>query len=297
MPPAKQTRSRAPEPSLPEVVDPRWILKALGAVIALGLLCAYITLCLFFYAGQWQFVLHPSRKVNVLPSSQKLSFEDVRFGDDIAGQPQLAGWWMPSDSPNDPTVLMLHSESGSRSDALPAARMLHDARLNVLLFDYRGYGDSAGRHPSERLMTADSEQALHYLTSTRGISEAKVLVYGRGLGASLATSLCAHHPALPGLVLLDADGDTASRVEADQRSRIIPVSMLFHERFPLADKLHVLKTPKLLISTTRGSAPEIAQRAADPKLTVEVPGADQTAITAAIRRFLDTYIAHPAPTL
>ena len=282
----------------PEVVDPRWILKAAGAVVALGLLCAYVTLCLFFYAGQWEFVLHPSRTVAVTPAAQNLSFVPVRFGDDVAGQPQLTGWWIPSDSPSDPTALMLHGESGSMSDALPAAKALHDARLNVLLFDYRGYGQSAGRHPSESTMTADASTAYRFLTDTRHIPPSKVLPFASGLGASLATRLCREHPEIPALILENADGDTLSRVVADQRSRIIPISLFFHERFPLADALQVLHTPKLLISLTGGSAPVVAQRAADPKMTLELPPtAGPAEITPAVRRFLDAYMATPVPVL
>ncbi len=297
MPPARSTRP-IPQAAPPETVDPRWILKALGAVFALGLFCSYLTLCIFFYVGQWEFVLHPSRVVSQTPASEHLSFEAVRFGNDVSGQPQLAGWWMPSDTPADPTILLLHGATGSMSDALPTAKALHDARLNVLVFDYRGYGQSGGRHPSQSMMEDDASQALRYLTTVRGISVTQIVLFGQGLGASLATHLCSNQAQVPGLVMVDADGDTASRVEADQRSRIVPVGMLFHERFPLADPLHTLRTPKLLISFTRASAPVYAQRAADPKITVELaPGAGLTAIALPVRRFLDTYVSSPAPTL
>lgn len=296
--PAKRFQPRPQPVGPPEVVDPGWILKAAGAVVALGVVCSYITLCLFFYAGQWQFVLHPSRTVGQTPASVGLAFQPVRFGSDVSGKPQLSGWWIPSDSPSDPVALMLHGQSGSMSDALVSAKALHDARLNVLLFDYRGYGQSGGRHPSEAMMRDDAAQALRFLTETREIPLRQVVVFGKDLGASLAVRLCAANPQIAGLILEDADGDTSSRVEADQRSRIVPVSLLFHERFPLADPLHTLRTPKLLISLTSREAPVAAQRAADPKITAELaPGADDTQVARVIRRFLDTYIAHGAPTL
>jgi pimeloyl-ACP methyl ester carboxylesterase len=284
--------------ALPEVVDPRWILQAGAAVIAVGLLCAYLTLCGLFYFAQWQFVLHPSRTVAQTPAAEKLPFQPVRFADNLAGQPELSGWWIPSDSPADPTVLLLHGQNGSMSDALPAARALHDARLNVLVFDYRGYGQSAGRHPTEATMRRDSENALRYLTDGRHIPSSHILVYGADLGASLAVSLCAQHPAIAGLILSAADGDTETRVLADVRSRMIPVRLLFHERFPLADPLSRLKTPKLLISYTRGVPPVEAQRAADPKITAELPPhPDPALVTQTLRRFLGSYIARPPATL
>lgn len=283
---------------MPEVVDPGWILKAVLSVIVLGLFCAYLTLCLYFYLGQWQFVLHPSRAVPQTPASLSLPFQDVRFGPGKSGEPELTGWYVPSDSSADPTVLLLHNEAGSMSAALPAVATLHAAHLNVLVFDYRGYGRSDGRHPTERTMRQDTTSAYRYLIDTRHVRPTELLVDGLGLGASLATALCTQHPEIAGLVLQGADGDTATRVEADQRSRFVPVSWLFHERFPLADPLSRLHTPKLIVSYTRGGAPVVAQRAADPKTTVELPdGTPPGGEVPAIRRFVDTYLVHPVPLL
>ena len=307
MPPQKATRTSKPRSSSPpqtarttqpDRVDPRWLLQAAGAVLAVGLLCAYISVCVLFYKQQWQFVLHPSRAVPQTPAAQGLSFQPVHIAVDSTGGPQLDGWWIPSDLPTDPTVLMLHGQDGSMSNALPAAKLLHDARLNVLLFDYRGYGSSAGQHPAERLMRADAAAALSYLTQARHVPLSSVVVYGAGLGASLAVTLCQQHPQIAALILQSADGDTESRVRRDQRAEIVPVGLLFHERFPLADPLHRLSTPKLILSYTEGNAPVDAQRAADPKVTVESPrDASAAEITAVIRRFLHTYVQHPPSVL
>lgn len=300
MPSAKTPRRirTATPPPLPETVDPRWLLKALGAVVALGVLCSYITVCALFYHQQWQLVLHPSRAVSRTPAAAGLAFQPVRFGDNVAGQPQLAGWWIPGDLPSDPTVLLLHGQDGSMSDALPAAKALHDARLNVLLFDYRGYGKSGGDHPTAQRMTEDTTSALQYLTETRGVAPSSVIAFGTELGASLAVGLCSRHPELPGIILQSADGDTETRVVREQRSKIVPLRLFFHERFPLADPLRSLKTPKLLISYTNGHAPVDAERAANPKLTAELPpGAGEASLTAVVRRFLDTYVPRPPAAL
>ena len=306
MPPASPSlKSSKPlhPPSQPKPgnsVDPLWLLKSALAVVAVGLCCAYLTVCGLFYVGQWQLVLHPSHTVAQTPASAGLAFQAVRFGDNSAGEPQISGWWIPGGaaaSPGKatgPTALMLHGESGSRSDALPAALALHDAGLNVLLFDYRGYGDSGGGHPTERRMRADADSALYYLTGNRRLDPGDVVVYGEHLGASLAVSLCGQHPQLPALILASADGDTATRVSRDTRTLVFPVHLLFHQRFPLADALHRLGTPKLLISFTDGPPPEEARRAADPKITAEFPPSTSAAdLGRTIRRFLDTDVTHP----
>ena len=292
----------AQRPSLqrapPEVVDPGWLLKALAAVLGLGLFCAYLAVVILFYNQQWQFVLNPSRNVPKDPQSAGLTFKPVRFGVDSRGEPQLTGWWVPSDLPSDPTVLLLHGQDGSMSDALPAARKLHEARLNVLLFDYRGYGKSGGAHPTESSMQEDSSDAFRYLKETRKVPASSILVYGTGLAGSLAVSLCQGHPAVAGVILESADGDTLSRVERDPRARLVPVNWLFRERFPLADALHALRTPKLLLSHTAGDPPVDAMRAADPKLTAELgPSSDDAEWVQTVARFLTTYVQHPPATL
>lgn len=296
--PPSSRRPRTPHnPQAPHVfepVDPAWILKALALMLGLALLFGYTTVCVVFSRSQWQIVLHPSRSVATTPASLGLAFTEVHFAPDASGQPQLDGWWIPTDSPSPSspaaTAILLHGGSGSISNALPQARTLHVAHLNVLLFDYRGFGRSAGHHPTEALMQADADSALTYLTATRGVPPASLVIFGDGLGASLAVRLCAQHPQIPALILESPDGDLTPRVRADTRSHLIPAGLLFRENFPLAAPLRTLPTPKLLISFTTGAAPPTLQQAANPKLLVETQPADQPAIQAAISRFLSSYV-------
>ena len=292
--PKPQPRPASANP--PEIVDPRWIISALGGMLVVCIICAYIAVCALFSYGQWQLVLHPSRTVIQTPTSLGLNFAEVHFAPDATGQPQLYGWWIPSDLATDPTVLLLHSGDGSITDALPASRTLHDARLNVLLFDYRGYGRSGGKHPTQALMQADAASALNYLTTIRSVAPASLIVYGSGVGASLAVKLASDHKDLAALILQSPDGDFQARVIADPRSRMAPVRLLFHEDFPLAAPLRTLQTPKLLITDTPSQPPTALQQAATPKTTLELTTPpDQAALHTAIRRFLDTYLPqHPA---
>src|SRR4051812_36973970 len=73
-----------------EKVEGVWLLKALAAVFAVAAACVYLTLCFFFYRGQWQAVLHPVRAESTAPSANNL----VRFAPDDSAQPQLTGEWL-----------------------------------------------------------------------------------------------------------------------------------------------------------------------------------------------------------
>ena len=289
--PPRPTPPRVPQSQSPQLIDPRWVLKALAAVFAVALLFAYATLCLLFYQGQWQLVLHPSRTVATTPASLGLAFNEVHIFP-VAGQPQLDGWLIPAADTSAPTALILHGADGSIADALPSAHTLHDAGLNVLLFDYRGFGRSTGQHPTQLSMQEDAAGALAYLTDTQHTAPSNIILFGSGLGASVATRLTADRHNIPAIILESPDGDFAERAYADPRARLVPTRWLFHETFPLADTLHTLATPKLLISYTTATPPLVVQRAADPKVTLELPSRNDPALPTAIHRFLGTYVTH-----
>jgi len=287
----RRNLAKLTEPQTPEIIDPRWLLKAGAVVFAFALLCALALFWAAFYYTQWQYVLAPSRTVATNPSTDGLSFSEIHFGVDATGQPQLDGWWIPSDTPTSPTVLLLHDGTGSMSDELPQARNLQEANLNVLLFDYRGFGHSGGAHPTQILMQEDAESALNYLRDTRHIEPSHILVYGDGLGASIAVSLCSSHGELPAIILESPLGDTEPALLQDTRTKLVPIRLLFHEQFPLAGPLNTLKTPKLIFISDASSNRQAVLDAADPKMVV-TKGLTNSDIHPFLRRFIDTYITH-----
>ena len=62
-----------------EVVHPLWLAKALALTLLAALLCAWLTLCLLFYQGDWQLILHPSPTIAQTPASLNLPFSPIRF--------------------------------------------------------------------------------------------------------------------------------------------------------------------------------------------------------------------------
>ncbi len=328
MPPPKQRATRRPPitplpPKLAfEPVDPVWLLKALALSVLAALVCAWLTLCLLFYQGEWQLILHPTHIVDRTPASASLAYEPVRFDATETGQPRLTGWWIPAQATPQPgaspsfqpvakyaafTILYLHDGSGSLSNTIPALTRLHQAGINVFAIDYRGFGQSdAADHPTEARMAQDSAAALDYLTAVRHIPAAAIIPYGSGLGASLAANLAHAHPELPAVILDNPNPDPTATAVASHPSRIVPVRLLFREHFEIAGPLATLTTPKLLIAdgpappatsdTTRGLQ-ILFRKAASPSRTVTLLPAkyDENYQTALIG-FLDEYLPRIAPT-
>ena len=283
-----------PKPTI-EVVDPRWLLKAGALVLLAALACGYLTVCGLFYFGQWQFVLHPSAAVKHNPQDDALPTQAGQLVTDGAVHRHMAEWAVPSDSSADPVVLLLHGGDGNLGDTVPLIQLLHSARLSVFAFDYRGFGESDGPHPTERSMESDAEEAFESLA--RSTPASRVILAGQGLGASLAVRLAAEHPSVAAVILEQPDGDTAARVAREPRTKFIPVRLLMRDTFPLQAPLEKLSTPKLIITYRESQQSLDVWTAADPKMTVELATGDQASHLNSLRRFLDEYVARPVPSL
>ena len=67
---------------------------------------------------------------------------------------------------------------------------------NILMFDYRGYGESQG-NPTEQGINMDADAALMYLIEQRNdLNPNNVILFGRDLGASVAIRLAARRQPL-----------------------------------------------------------------------------------------------------
>jgi pimeloyl-ACP methyl ester carboxylesterase len=294
--PTPKPNNRKQQPAQFETVDPAWLLKAFAFTILAALLCAYLTFCLLFYQGQWQLVLHPTRTAASPQSIAGIPYELIHFGPDESAVPQLTGWWIasaPGGRYANATLLFLPGSDGSLADAIPTLASLHNLGINVFAFDYRGYGQSAATRPNQQKMTQDADSAWQYLNISRHIPAEQIVLYGTGVGASLATHLAANHAASPALILDSPHADLLDVALHDPRSKLVPVRLLFHERFPLAEPLRMLHTPKLLLSLT-ASPSEAFRTAADPKRTVELSAPSEALYQQSLTRFLDEYVA-PSP--
>jgi pimeloyl-ACP methyl ester carboxylesterase len=293
---ANLSAKRIPEPAAAlEVVDPRWLLKALGLTIAAAAVLSYFSLCLLIYQGSWQLFLHPSTKIDVTPH---IAFQALRFDSAATGTPRLSGWWIPAGSPSTRTVLFLHDGDGSLSSCVPKLDLLHNSGANIFAFDYRGFGQSDGPHPNEVSMTEDSAAALDYLINTRHLYSQQIVVYGEGLAAPLAAHLANSH-ALPAMILDNPDPDAFVRAVSGKKSALLPMKLLVRERFDVRSELAVSNAAKLLFANSPlpgkedhvGENQTMFKSATGAKMTVTFGklNSDQ-AYVQSVTRFLDEYL-------
>ena len=310
---AQRQAARKPPPDWKNPLAPqqplvggRWLIYSLLGVVGLAAVCAYLTLCLLFYQGQWQIVFHPSRTVTTTPATIGLKYDAISFDYTGAGAAQLSGWWIPADrnptgsSAANPTrtILFLHGGQGSLSDTVAQLKTLHSLGVNIFAFDYRGFGQSLNTHPSETRTYEDADAAWNYLTDIRHLDPRSIVLYGAGLGATIAAETALRHHESPALILENPAPPALSLIAADERTSILPIRLLFRDRFEIGPKLDKLgielsqPTQAIVLSGKMSPSPEIVRQEnpnpSGPKFLLFLgpkPGADPRYLPA-LRDFL-----------
>jgi uncharacterized protein len=170
------------EPAPPSLL--RTILRV-STLVTAALLLAIAVLLL---ARPEALLFHPSPTVAATPAQLALPFERVEIA--TPDGETLVAWLVPAD-PRGPladspgVLLYCHGNAGNiggRVHLLPDLRALG---LTILMFDYRGYGESSGRATvaGTRL---DIQAVWDHLIEQRGFTPAQIVLWGRSLGGAVA---------------------------------------------------------------------------------------------------------------
>lgn len=170
--------------------------KILGTVILLLLLLSLLAGAgmLLLRHRERAALYHPSAAIAETPADHHLRYQTVRFraSDGIP----LEGWWIPCRNAR-ATVLFCHGNAGNRSGDARWVPFFARQRMNVLLWDYRGYGGSEGV-PSEDGLRRDAQAAFD--AAAESAPGLPVILYGHSLGGAVAARLAQDRPAA-GLIL------------------------------------------------------------------------------------------------
>jgi pimeloyl-ACP methyl ester carboxylesterase len=254
----------------PPTIPGRWLLTALGLTLVAALFCAWATLCLLFWQGSWQLLYHPAGVVARTPASLGIPFDALRFAATDTGELRLNGWWIPAAGGarfSRYTVLYLHGQNGNMGTAVDALARLHSTGVNVLAFDYRGYGQSEFARPSEERWRQDAEWALEYLRGTRQVAPGAIIVDGEELGANLALEVAAAHPELGGVILESPLADPMQPIFSDPRAALVPARLLARDRYGLEAPAARLRIPSLWMYDSAGPEGSGKETAAYQKVT------------------------------
>ncbi len=203
-----------------------------------------------------------------------LPLEDVSF--QAADGVRLFGWYVETQADR-PVLLWCHGNAGNIINRLENLGLLYQLGCSVFIFDYRGYGRSQARRPSEDGLYQDAIGAYDYLTQIRKIRPERIVLFGRSLGASVAAELAARKPAAA--LILESPFPSVEAVAKFHYSGL-PVHWLLGAEFRLIDRLPQLSLPKLIIHGDKDDiipielGREVFDAAKPPKEWYVIQGAD-----------------------
>ena len=161
-------------------------------IVALSL-CLTLSGCsnLFFY---------PYKNHLQTPSAYALPYEDIQLT--AKDGTQLHAWFLPTSQKLKGSVLYLHGNAENISTHIYNIRWLPKAGYQVLLLDYRGFGQSDGI-PKLPDIFLDIDAAVDWMSTSVQIQQKPFFILGQSIGASLMLHDAARHtnnPRLCGLV-------------------------------------------------------------------------------------------------
>lgn len=164
-------------------------------------------------------------------------------------------WFLASDQPDAPTVLYLHGSRWNLNNSVFRFQRWHEMGFNVLAIDYRGFGLSSERLPSEASAAEDVRLAFGEL-KRREPDPAHRFVYGHSLGGALAIHLAASNGAAPedGLagIIVESSFTRVVDLVRDTRWGWVPAALpwLVTQPFDSLARLPAVDEPLLVIHGT-----------------------------------------------
>jgi fermentation-respiration switch protein FrsA (DUF1100 family) len=235
----------------------------------------YLGLLLLLRLSESRLIYFPGSQRSLLPPDVALDLPVERLEVLTEDGVKLVSWIIEGDS-EAPWLLICHGNAGNLSEF---DRPLHYAGLrrlglNLLAFDYRGYGESGGA-PSEHGLYRDAEAVYRYLRESRRIPPERIVVFGHSLGSAVAVDLVARFPAAGVIV----EGAFTSVIDRGQELYpFIPVRWIAGSRFGSLEKVAGLSIPKLFLHANADEVIPVAHgrrlfdAASPPKVFVELEG-------------------------
>ena len=201
---------------------------------------AYLLTCFVLALAQRRFVFVPCKPIVATPTDYGLEYESIFIP--IPSEEKIHGWWIPAKVPDAPVLLYLHGNGGNVSSNLPRVQRFHQVGFSVFLIDYRGYGLSEGRFPSEKRVYQDAETAWDYLVKERNIDPQQLYVFGHSLGGAIAIELATRQPQILGLVIEGSFTSMLDMARYQGRYGWLPLDRLLTQRFNSLERLPSLNS-------------------------------------------------------
>ena len=241
------------------------VILVIGAYAVLSIYVYYMQSSMIYYPNM------PGRDLVATPENIGLNFQNVEFFTE--DKVRLHGWFIPGKNAKR-TVLFFHGNAGNISHRLESIEIFHRLELNVFIIDYRGYGQSEGKI-SEQGTYRDAEAAWNYLINTQGINEQEIIIFGRSLGASIASWLASKHT--PAALIIES-AFTSIPSMGQRFYPFLPVRWLTHFKYDTKQYVKNISCPVMVAHSKNDEiipydeGREIFDAATEPKQFLEMRG-------------------------
>jgi len=235
------------------------------------LLClSAVALPVFLRWFEYSCLYFPDRNVTRSPDSLGLQWDSRSV---IAEDgTHIRAWHLKARGQKPPLVIYLHGNGGNIGDYLDEASVLVHMGLDVLMVEYRGYGESGGS-PSEKGFYMDARAAYDFAVGELGAS--RVVAFGRSLGTAVAADLAVNRP----VAALILESPFTSGVEiGKEKFPWLPVRLIMTQKYDTFSKISRLKCPLLVLHSPDDEivpfrmGRRLFETAAVPKAFVELRG-------------------------
>ena len=240
--------------------------------------------CAALHEKQGEWIFQPSTRdwggTSVAQSDMAETW--IAFQSVATGQPvRLHALWhaaYPQDAARTaaaPVLLYLHGARWNVTGSTHRVRRMQELGFSVLALDYRGFGKSDGKQPSEELAYEDALAAWKWLAAQ--YPQRKRFIFGHSLGGAIAIHLAAQVTDEAGTIVEGAFTSIPDVVRSMPWGWL-PVSPLITQRFDAVGKVGALGAPLLVVHGSEDSLvrPELGRRlfeaASEPKAFVLVNG-------------------------
>lgn len=163
--------------------------------VGLLLLSAAVFAACWWGAG---LILHPPAMSPMWIFPEQFGLRYERFSFKTADGLELRGWFLPSPSGDDRTILMCHGWGDNKGELLKQTYFLNEnAGFNLCYFDFRSHGDSEGTITTiGGLEMRDFDAAVAWLRANKPAQADRVGIFGLSMGAAVAVAAMPKHPDL-----------------------------------------------------------------------------------------------------
>jgi fermentation-respiration switch protein FrsA (DUF1100 family) len=267
----------------------------------IGVIYVVLGASLYFLQGSLVFLANmPGRALDATPGDIGLAYEDVHIA--TSDGERLHGWYVPAAAARG-VLLFFHGNAGNISHRLESIAIFNRLGLDVLIVDYRGYGQSTGK-PGEKGTYRDAQAAWAYLLEERGLAPGRTVVFGRSLGGAVGAWLASQLPGdeAPAAVIIESSFSSGADM-ARRLYPIFPARLLTRLEYPVVEYVARLRSPVLVVHSRddeiipfpMGRA--IYEAAPAPKSFLELRGdhnagfwISREAYTAGLDGFLDSVL-------